>query len=303
MKHWNPKVAVALLALFAVTVAARAEVDTPIDVRDTVKESFAVQPGGTLYLDIDRGNIDVVTRHGDAVIVELERIVDANGPEEAKEILERHAYEWRQRGDDVYVTSRFDSDDGAFWKRWRGQERFRLRVTIQVPTRYNVDFESGAGNIKVGNLTGFIEGRTGAGNMTIGAVEGQVEVSSGSGNVDVERVDGEVDVRTGAGNIRLSDIRGYVEASTGAGNIYAELTGQPRSDSRLESGAGNVTVAIADRVGVTVNASSGIGSASTDFPLTVEGKWMSKSMEGRVNGGGPLVRMRAGVGNVAVVRR
>lgn len=301
MKHWNRQAAVVLFAIvLAGAVAPRAEAQR--DVRDTVKESFAVAPGGTLFLDIDRGNIDVVTRRGDAVIVELERIVDAAGREDAKEILERHSYEWRQSGDDVSVTSRFDSDDGAFWKRWRGKERFRLQVTIQVPAAYNIDFESGAGNVEVGNLAGYVEGRTGAGNIRIGAVEGRVEVTSGSGNVDIDRVDGEVDVRTGAGNIRLSDIRGYVEASTGAGNVYAELTGQPRAESRLESGAGNVTVAIGERVGVTVNASSGIGSATTDFPLSVEGKWMSKSMEGRVNGGGPLVRMRAGVGNVAVVR-
>jgi hypothetical protein len=112
-----------------------------------------------------------------------------------------------------------------------------------------------------------------------------------------------VEVNTGAGNVDLKDVMGFVRANTGAGNITARISSQPESDSRLESGAGNVTVFLSDRVGVYVDAVASMGSASSDYPLKIEGKWMKKSFEGEVNGGGPDLFMRAGVGNVTLRRR
>jgi hypothetical protein len=97
-------------------------------------------------------------------------------------------------------------------------------------------------------------------------------------------------------------VGGETEATTGAGNIIARIVSQPDDDSRLESGAGNVTVYLDDNIGLTVNAKSSVGSADCDFGLEVAGRWMSKSFSGRVNGGGPDLSLRSGVGNVSLLR-
>ena len=44
--------------------------------QDTIKRSFEVSAGGVLFLDIDRGNVEVETSSGSQVNVVLERSVD-----------------------------------------------------------------------------------------------------------------------------------------------------------------------------------------------------------------------------------
>ena len=87
-----------------------------------------------------------------------------------------------------------------------------------------------------------------------------------------------------------------------AGNVFAEIINQPDQDSELRSGAGNVTVHLADDISVYVDATAALGSADCDFPLKVEKKWLKKSFSGEINGGGPELRMYAGVGNVTLRR-
>ena len=270
-------------------------------VKDSVKDVFKVSEGGTLYIDMDHGNIEIESTSDDMVYVEVIRAIDVEGRREAEEILdEQHQLTIEARGNDVSVESRYEKGDWN-WKRWgHGKNGIKVTVMVRIPDRYNVDFSTGAGNIDIGNVRGAVDGKTGAGNIEIGAVEGPIDISSGAGNIDVAGALGRLEVSTGAGNIELSDVRGSVRAVSGAGNVTAKIRRQPEGDSRLESGAGNVTVYLSDDIGVYVEAVASMGSARTDFPLRVEGKWMRKSFEGRINDGGPDLYMRAGVGNVSL---
>jgi DUF4097 and DUF4098 domain-containing protein YvlB len=270
------------------------------DITDTVKEVIKVRGAGTLSIDVDNGNITVETIRASEVRIEIERVVGVSSRDDARRILERHEYSFDQRGDNVTVRSRVGSET-SLWNR-RSRDRIRVNIRVQVPEQYNVDFTSGAGNITLGDLGGSVKGRTGAGNIRVGAVQGELVIDTGSGNIEVAGVRGPVRISTGAGNVRLDDARESVTVSSGAGNITAFITQQPRATSVLETGAGNVTVHLSGNARAHVDASAGMGSASTDFPLTVEGKWVSKSFAGDLNGGGPSIRMRAGVGNVSLRR-
>lgn len=288
------------VAVATLLVAAMAWVQTAqADIRDTVKKSFKVDSGGTIYIDMDHGNVEIEVGSSDEVRIEVERHADVRDDDDAEWLLERHELEMDQRGDNVTLVSRFDRDD----RRWgRDRNRLRIDVVIEIPERYNIDFTTGAGNVTIQDVEGDIAGRTGAGNIEIEDVDGEVDVSTGAGNVSVEGGEGRMDVSTGAGNVELEGVIGQVRARTGAGNVIAEISRQPDGDSRLESGAGNVTVYLEDNVGVFVDAHAAMGSASTDFSLRVRGKWMSKSFEGDINGGGPELYMRSGVGNVTLRR-
>lgn len=280
--------------------------DTPVgyDITDTVKESFKVKDGGTLYLELDFGDIDVEVGSGEMVQIIMKRTVRVNDEDEAQDVLSRtHEYSFEQRGNDVMIESRYQPDKGRSWGKWGNRNRFKVTLQILVPEAYNVDFQTGAGNIGIEDLEGEVNGRTGAGNISLGNVGGIVEITSGAGNISVSRATNRVEVHTGAGNIDLKDVLGFIRANTGAGNVTARISSQPESDSRLESGAGNVTVYLDEKVGVYVEAIASMGSASCDYPLEIEGKWMKKSFEGEVNGGGPDLFMRAGVGNVTLRRR
>lgn len=302
-------IATLLLMLFVGTTIAQANVKPKSETtrsvtKDTIKARFDVRPGGTLYLEVDHGSIEVETSGDDEVYVELERAVKGATEAEEKEILEHHEYDISQDGNNIYVESRFDDEEDSSWswRRLRKNKKFKLSVTIRVPERFNVDFENGAGNVEIEDeITGSITGRTGAGNIIISDVNnGPVDVSSGAGNIEIGSVGGWVEVRSGAGNITIEEVAGRIDAQTGAGNVVATLTRQPEDDSDLGSGAGNVTVYLASTIAVDVEARSSLGSASCEFGLDVKGKWMSKSFGGELNGGGPSLTLHSGVGNVSL---
>ena len=288
-----------VLSAGAADKTAYRHVSSDIDIKDTIKKTFKVSPGGTLTLDLDRGNIEILTGASDEVKIEVVRIVGVESREQAKELLEAHQLEFEEDGEDVSLQSRFD-EDAWNWKRWRDKDRFRMSVTVLIPHEYDVEVNSGAGNIKIESLEGLVDVRTGAGNVDIGHIRGSVDVSTGSGNISLSSVEGGVDIRAGAGNISIGDVRGEVDAHTGAGNISARITRQPGNDSNLMTGAGNVTAYLANDISVNVDAVAKVGSCSTDFPLKVKGKWMSKSFAGDINGGGPDLVLRSGVGNVTL---
>lgn len=292
---------VILAAAVFVVCSAETVQGKDLQVRDVIKETFDVRPGGTLHIDLDHGNIEVATSPGNRVLIEMERIARADDREIADRMLEQHEYAFDKRSNDVHIRSRYDEDQ-TFMRRWRNRAKLKIHLTVLVPEEYNVDFSSGAGNIEISDLRGRIEGRTGAGTIEISDIAGEIEVTSGAGDIEVDGDAERVKVTTGAGDIDLYGLTGAVEASTGAGNIYAEITRQPRRPSELSSGAGDVTVRLSRDVGVYVDATASLGSAECEYSLKVEGKWLKKSFAGEVNGGGPELRMRSGVGNVALKR-
>ncbi len=286
-----------LLALFVGGAHANA-----MQIKDTVKQAFEVDEGGTLHLDLDHGNIQVESGDDDRVIIIIERIADADSRREADEMFAHHDYDFDQRGNDVHVRSRFERGREGIWGRWGRHNRMRINVIVEVPDAYNVEFSSGAGNVEIEDLAGSVRGRTGAGNIIIEDIEGPVNINSGAGNIELHGAIQLADVNTGAGNIHIEGVSGAVKAHTGAGNIEAEIDDQPQQASNLKTGAGNVTLYLNENVSVYVDASASMGSCDTDFPLKVEGKWLNKSFSGRINGGGPEIRLSAGVGNVSLFR-
>ena len=291
-----------LVAAFLIAANAYARGPELIDIKDTVKRSYKVRPGGMLELDIDRGRVEVLPGPGKEVLIEVERKVTTDDRSKAESIFERHDLQIEERDGGIYVGSRFDNKD-SFWNRIRSTDRLRVRVRVRIPEDYNIEFKAGAGSVELGSFSGNISGVTGAGNIEIGSVSGSVNVVSGSGNIVIEGAGGKVEVHTGAGNVDVRSVRGEATVKAGAGNVKVFITEQPEGASDFSTGAGNVMVYLAGSIGVDVDAECAVGSASTDYPLKMEGKWTRKSFSGSVNGGGPDLRLYAAVGNVTLRKR
>lgn len=290
-----------LLSILLVAAAPAAHDDAPVvdrDIRDTVRRSYDVDPGGTLSLSLDFGNADVEVHQRDQVIVEVERVVKTDSRSAAEKVLDRMTLEIGQRGDDVSVLS--ENGDEKSWWGFGSKKKVEVHVRVLVPRNYHVEFDNGAGDVTIGDLDGSVTGSTGAGNVHLGAVTQQIQITTGAGNVKVNGAGGAVQIESGAGNVTLADVRGAVQVSTGAGNIKTFISRQPDRRSRLESGAGNVTAVVEPGVGVFVTASAGMGSASSDYPVETKSEFVSQSFSGRINGGGPELVMKTGVGSVAL---
>ena len=162
-----------------------------------------------------------------------------------------------------------------------------------VSSKQGADIEAGGGNIQVKQCGGKLRVSTGGGNIELGDIGGPVEIETGGGSIRVSSSRGMVRAETGAGTIELGGVSA-AHAETGAGAIIATfiVEGQ-RTDSTLETSAGDVTVYLAPSLNVTVQAAIELADGHTirsdfaDIRVTTEGEWGSKTAvaEGNLNGG------------------
>ena len=102
---------------------------------------------------------------------------------------------------------------------------------------------------------------------------------------------------TGSGNIELRNLHGGLRAGTGSGNI--KVGGTPATDWKLETGSGNAEF-WAGSAALTLDASTGSGSIHTDQEMLTQGTQDRHHVTGKINGGGPTVRIETGSGDIRV---
>ncbi len=217
--------------------------------------------------------------------------------------------------------------------------------TIEVGSvQGNVKLETGGGNIKISSVKGEIKAESGGGSLVLlsglqGAVletgagsirvekcGGTVKATTGGGSIELGEIGGPAEIETGAGSIRLASAKGRVQAQTGGGSIQLDgatsvkaetsaggiivklLSGADhRSDSTLETSAGDITVYLANDLAISIRAEIEIANGHTihsdfqDIHVSSEGgQWGPKTVtaEGQLNGGGPVLKVRTNSGNV-----
>jgi DUF4097 and DUF4098 domain-containing protein YvlB len=190
--------------------------------------------------------------------------------------------------------------------------------------------ETGGGTVEIQSSGQNTSIETGGGGITVRHCDGKLKVSTGGGSVDLGDIGGPVDIDTGGGGIHLNSAKGHVHAETGGGGI--ELLGVPSAsaetsaggitvkllntggehrDSMLTTSAGDITVYIASDVAVDIRASVDIANGHhinvSDFSeihVRSEGDWTSKTLsaEGKLNGGGPVLKIRTTTGDITIKR-
>ncbi len=169
--------------------------------------------------------------------------------------------------------------------------------------RGNIELESGSGDLQLARLTGDMRFQTGSGNIRGRELAGpakskRVAVTSRSRKMGA----GDMEIRTGSGNINVSGINGGFHAEAGSGDIHGK--GVPKNMWSVRTGSGNVTLSVPPDAAFDVDVSSSSGTVTLGHPVTttVQGRIqeMEKSVVGKVLGGGPMISVHTGSGDVAV---
>ena len=175
----------------------------------------------------------------------------------------------------------------------------------------DANIETGGGSIEVRHCSGKLKASTGGGGIDLGDVGGAVDIDTGGGSIRLNSAKGHVHAETSGGGIELFGVPS-AQVQTGAGGITVKLvnTGADRRDSELETSAGDITVYIASDVAVDVRASVDmanghhINSDFSDIHVRSEGEWGSKTLtaDGKLNGGGPILKVRTSTGDITFKR-
>ena len=170
-------------------------------------------------------------------------------------------------------------------------------------TRGNADLQSGSGDLRLANLAGEIRLQTGSGNVRAHDISGPVHGGAGSGDIQIDETgSGDIELHTGSGNITVRGIQGGFRADAGSGDITAE--GTQTGSWEIRTGSGNVHVRLPGNSAFDAEITTSSGTIDIDSPIemTVQGRVQEsrKSIRGKVRGGGPLLSVRTGSGDIHI---
>jgi DUF4097 and DUF4098 domain-containing protein YvlB len=169
---------------------------------------------------------------------------------------------------------------------------------IQAPSNSFLDAGSGSGDIRVEGVGDNAKLSTGSGSIHATGLQGGFTLNTGSGDIVADQTgDGDVKAQTGSGSIELKNVHGGLKAGTGSGDI--KISGSPTMDWKLETGSGSIEF-WPGSTGFTLDASTGSGGVHTDREMAVQGSFDKHHITGKINGGGPTVRIETGSGDVRI---
>jgi DUF4097 and DUF4098 domain-containing protein YvlB len=291
-----------------------------------ITQSFNVESGGLLSVDIDGGSIEVRPSDSPIVNVAMYRRFEAGSAGEARAMLERHPVRITQTGNNVYIET----------DRPNGRVRKHVELKVSVPRNFNVDLKTSGGGIGVEGLQGTIRGKTSGGNLRFSSIEGPVrgETSGGSiavkdiegevvvktsgggievnnvtnnvvahtsgGSITARRIEGKLDAKTSGGSLNFEEITGEIDGRSSGGNVTARFSRPLDANCRLETSGGSVNIYLPENSQFDLDAHAGSGQIVTEFPvsITFQGKLEKSTLKGQVNGGGAVLTCRTSGSNI-----
>lgn len=181
-----------------------------------------------------------------------------------------------------------------------------VHVDLNIPRLADLDLHSGDGKITAENLNGNAILRSGDGDIQITSGKGTFQIDTGDGRVDGQNIEGDLRAETKDGGIRIDGVFTNLDLHTGDGSIEAEA----RSGSKMASawsirtGDGSVTLRLPEGFPADLDVHTGDGHITMDFPVTIESGVSLKenAIRGKVNGGGQILEIKTGDGNITLRR-
>lgn len=193
------------------------------------------------------------------------------------------------------------------------------------------DFKTSGGSLHVDNLSGKVRGRTSGGSIHVSNSKDDINLETSGGSIHAENCDGNLRLATSGGSIDLDDLKGNIEANTSGGSINGNAIAGELSTStsggslhlndmacsleastssggidvsmkelgkfiKISNSGGNINLTIPGNKGIDLRLSGQKVSAPalTNF----DGSMDDNQVEGKLNGGGIPVTVRAGGGKV-----
>jgi DUF4097 and DUF4098 domain-containing protein YvlB len=104
-------------------------------------------------------------------------------------------------------------------------------------------------------------------------LKGEIHFSSGDGSIEADSIDGVFEAKTGDGHIRVSGRWDRLDLQTQDGSVEADArAGSKMSGSwRVSTGDGHVTLRLPENFAADLDAHTGDGKITVDFPVTMSG--------------------------------
>ena len=269
------------------------------------EESFKLEPGGQLVMNVRVGNVHVQSWDRNEVSFEA----DVHGSER---FVSDFNFDF-DRSD-----ARLEIKGDLPYRKWNWGFRTKVAITMRVPQHCHLDLKTSGGNIEVqdvrgqsnlhtsggnlrlANLEGDLVAKTSGGDIRASGITGQTQLGTSGGNIYLEDLSGDIDARTSGGNIDLLGVEGEIVAKTSGGNIEMRLVG-PYKGVQASTSGGHIHCYVDGDLSANLNARTSGGRVTVDFPITIRGKISNSKVQGTINGGGPPLELHSSGGNIKVL--
>lgn len=181
-----------------------------------------------------------------------------------------------------------------------------VHIELNIPRQADLDLHSGDGKITAENLDGKATLRSGDGDIQVTSGKGTFNIETGDGRVECQNIEGDLRAETKDGRVRIDGVFTALDLHTGDGSIDAEAHPGSRMASgwSVRTGDGSVDLRLSDGFAADLDVHTGDGHITMDFPVTIESGASLKqnAIRGKMNGGGQLLEIKTGDGNVTLRR-
>ena len=269
-----------------------------------LSKSFAVGRDGKLVLDVDRGGVRVVGADQETVEVRVSRTVKRASGSEADRILAEEELLLRQEGNQISISAKEPSSlrGGLGWV-WT-RPGLDANYEITVPRKFDLRLKTAGGGITVAAVQGGVNVHTAGGSLHFDDVEGNVDGQTQGGSIHAAGCKGQLLINTSGGGITVETFAGpFVQGKTMGGSITADFAAAPKADCVLSTLGGSVTARLPATAAVTLDAHTVGGGAKSDLPVQTEGATDGSTLRGKINGGGPSLKLETMGGSIHVLKR
>lgn len=125
---------------------------------ESIDMMFDVMQGGALSLGTTNGSVRINTWSKNQIRLVITKTTNADNPYNARTILEDFLVQARHKGSDLDLKAVANSES---CKRTVG-----VTFEVWVPKDYNVDINTGSGNVDIGKIRGSFSAKTGNGKIS-----------------------------------------------------------------------------------------------------------------------------------------
>jgi DUF4097 and DUF4098 domain-containing protein YvlB len=227
----------------------------------TLNCSAPVRPGGRLVLRADQGSVEVKPAANDRFTCNVRVRVWSRDEQTARRLL---------RGFQLDLRPLSEGGISLQGRTPHSPRHMKVEYQVQAPRRFNLDLETGGGNLRVAELDGALQAVTAGGDIEAGDISGLVRAETAGGNISFANVGQRFEARTAGGNIRVGDVAGDAEMETSGGEI---LVGRIQGTGRAVTAGGDIILrsATADIVAETAGGQIRIGAAGAGLRAETAG--------------------------------
>lgn len=161
----------------------------------------------------------------------------------------------------------------------------------------DIDLATSGGSINADNCKGNMQLSTSGGSLHLSELDGDIDASTSGGNVEANNIKGSLSASTSGGNVHLSGIRASLDASTSGGNMNVEIT-ELGKYVKVNNSGGSIDLTLPANKGLDLRLHG--NRIKTDVLKNFSGSVDENEVDGKLNGGGTEVNVRAGSGHISL---